>query len=104
MIKGVFGLHDHSVDPRSGRPGPHESWVGEAVAIWNGWAMAVIMAAGALVSFLRWRDMAGALSFSSAAVLLALITLLRSRSLNRKREALRRARKAYEEMLGRAAR
>jgi uncharacterized membrane protein YdjX (TVP38/TMEM64 family) len=71
---------------------------------WIAWAMAMILVAGAALYFERWREVEGTVQMTGGAVLSALIAYLRGRGLKRKREALRRAAEAYEDVLRNAAR
>jgi hypothetical protein len=95
----VFGFHDFTIDPRSGRPQPHVSWLGERLITWTAWASAVISLAGAVGYYLKWHEIDGPAQMTLAAVLFALIALWRQNMLARRQTVYREAVAAYEAML-----
>ncbi len=95
----MSGFHDFTTDPRSGRPQPHTSWLGERLITWTAWASAVISVGGAIAYYLKWPEMDGAAQMTFAAVLFALIAFWRQSMLARKRATYHDAVAAYEAML-----
>jgi hypothetical protein len=98
----VFGFHNFKTDPRSGRPQPHFSWLGERLVTWTAWALAVISLVGAVAYYLKWQEVDGPAQMTLAAVLFALIALWRQNMLARKRANYQDAVSAYEAMLAKA--
>lgn len=98
----MFGFHDFTTDPRTGRPQPHSSWLGESLITWSGWASAAISLVGGFMYFLKWHELDGLVKMVLATVLLALIAYWRQRMLARKRAAYEEAATAYEVKLSRS--
>ncbi len=97
----MIGFHEHTTDPRSGRPQPHQSWAVERVATCATWGIALACAVEAVANFLKWRDIGGTAELGGGAVLFALLAYLRTKGLQRRKDALRIATEAYEEVLAR---
>lgn len=95
----VFGFHDFTTDPRSGRPQPHFSWLGERLTTWTAWVSAAVSIVGAVAFYLKWHEMNGPAQMTLAAGLFAGIAFWRQSMLARKRAAYHDAVAAYEAML-----
>jgi hypothetical protein len=101
--KRVFGFQDFTTDPRSGRPQPHVSWLGERLVTWTAWASAVIFLAGAAAYYLKWHETDGPAQMTLAAVLFSAMAIWRQNLLARRRAAYLDAVAAYEAMLKNSA-
>jgi hypothetical protein len=99
----MFGFHDYTTDPRSGRPQPHISWLGERFTTWTAWALVAISLWGAVSFYLKWEEIGGAAQLTLAAGLFAAIAHWRQRMLAKKKAAYRNAVAAYEAMLEKIA-
>jgi hypothetical protein len=97
--RSMFGFHDHTSDPRNGRPLAHYSWAGETIVTWTTWVLAAVSLCGALAFYLKWQDLDGPMQMALASVLFAGMAYWRHNMLIRKRAALRDAVKDYEAML-----
>lgn len=95
----MFGFHDFTTDPGSGRPQAHYSWASETVATWTAWALAAVSLVGALAFYLKWQNLAGSTQMALASMLFAGIAYWRHNMLARKRTAFRDAVKDYEAMI-----
>ncbi|WP_226017516.1 hypothetical protein [Novosphingobium sp. FKTRR1] len=95
----MFGFRDFTTDPRSGRPQPHTSWLGERLITCTAWASAAFSLVGAIAYYQKWHEMDGAAEMTLAAVLFALIASWRQSMLARKRANYHDAVAAYEAML-----
>ncbi len=99
----MFGFHDHTVNPRSGRPQPHISWVVERFITWLAWVSVAISVWGAVAFYLKWAELGGPALMMLIAVLGASIARWRQRMLAKKQAAYRDAVRAYEAMLSKLA-
>jgi len=95
----MFGFHDFTTDPRSGRAQPYISWLGERLITWTVWASAAISLIGAVAYYLKWHGIDGPAQLVLAAVLFALIAFWRQSMLAQKRAPYKDAVAAYKAML-----
>jgi hypothetical protein len=95
----MFGFHDFTSDPRSGRPQAHYSWASETVVTWTVWALAAVFLFGAVAFYLKWQNLNGPTQMALASVLSAGIAYWRHNMLARKRAAFRDAIEDYEAMI-----
>ena len=99
----MFGFHDHTTDPRSGRPQPHMSWLAERLITWTAWGSAAVSLVGAVAYYLNWNELDGTAQMALGAVLFTVIALWRQNALAQKHAAYRDAVSAYEALLARLA-
>ena len=95
----MFGFHDYTTDPRSGRPQPHYLWVVETVTTLTAWVLAASFLVGGLAFYVKSQELDGPMQMALGSILLAAIAYWRQTMLVRKRAALREAVKTYEAML-----
>lgn len=94
----MIGFHDYVINPRSGRPEPHQSWVLERFTTRVMWAFAITSCAGSAVYYLRWQEGSGALHLLLGGLLAGAVAYVRSMMLQGKEAALRQASERYESM------
>lgn len=92
----MIGFRDYVINPRSGRPEPHQSWVVERFTTRAIWAVAIMACAGSAVYYVRWQEASGALHLLLSALVAGAIAFIRSMMLGRKEVALRHASERYE--------
>lgn len=79
----MFGFHDFTTDPRSGRPQPHISWLAERLITWTTWANSAICMVGAVAYYLKWREMDLPTEMALASGLFASIAVWRQKRCSR---------------------
>lgn len=99
----MFGFHDFTTDPRSGRPQPHISWLAERLITWTTWANSAICMVGAVAYFLKWREMDLPTEMALASGLFASIAVWRQNMFAHKLAVYRDAVAGYEAMFAKSA-
>jgi hypothetical protein len=92
----VFGFYDHRLNPDTGRPEPHDSWLREEILIWTGWAGVAVIVTLAAYRFLSDGGTDEPLRLLGGIALFAPLLALRHKELRAKKRAWSEALAAYE--------
>lgn len=98
----MFGFHDHVINPRSGRPESHPSWVGEVFHTWLTWTMAILFIVFSVFYYIEWNGFLFSFCIAAFGVFLIFFGFYRHFALNKKKADLCKAEVAYESSLARA--
>lgn len=99
----MFGYYDHVIDPLTGRPQPHDSWLRQSMLIWTAIAGTCVLIVCAAYDFARWGGQGRVLELLGVAAVFGLLTFARYAELSAKRRDYRAALADYEAALACAA-